>query len=41
MYFTTEESTYAEEFTKKNSLELELKKIREKFNVVGKIIDIL
>ena len=41
MYFTTEESTYAEEFTKKNSLELELKKIREKFNVIGKIIDIL
>ena len=41
VFFTTEESTYAENFTKKNSVITELSKIREKFNVVGKIIDIL
>lgn len=41
VFFTTEEATYAENFTKKNSVITELRKIREKFNVVGKIIDIL
>ena len=41
MYFTTESNTYDEIFTKKHVVEKELDKIRDKFTVVGKIIDIL
>lgn len=41
MYFTTESNTYEEVFTKKHVVEKELDKIRDKFTVVGKIIDIL
>lgn len=41
VYFTTETSTYEEELTKNHDVAKELDKIRDKFTVVGKIIDIL
>ena len=41
LYFTTESNTYEEVLTKKHDVENELLKVREKFMVVGKIIDIL
>ena len=41
MYFTTESNTYEEVITKKTDVEKELDKVRDKFAVVGKIIDIL
>ena len=41
LYFTTESNTYDEVLTKKHDVENELLKVREKFMVVGKIIDIL
>ncbi len=41
VFFTTEKRTYEEDLTKKHKTEEELDKIKEKFNVVGKLIDIL
>ena len=41
LYFTTESNTYEEVLTKKHDVENELLKVRDKFMVVGKIIDIL
>ncbi|SEQ69585.1 Protein of unknown function [Lachnospiraceae bacterium NE2001] len=41
VYFTTETSTYEEVLTKSHDVETELAKVRDKFSVVGKIIDIM
>lgn len=41
VFFTTDRPTYEEYFTKKNDVKEEMKKVRNEFNVVGKIIDIL
>ena len=41
VFFTTDKNTYTEYFTKKNDVKQELHTIQDKFNVVGKIIDIL
>ena len=41
VYFTTESNTYEEVLTKRHDVETELGRVREKFAVVGKIIDIL
>ena len=41
VFFTTDKPTYAEDFTKKNDVKEEMKKVQNEFNVVGKIIEIL
>ena len=41
VFFTTDKYTYDEILTKKNKIPEELDIIRDKFNAVGKLIDIL
>ena len=41
VYFTTDNYSYPDKFTKRNDVKTELRKTQETFNVIGKMIDIL